>query len=112
VIYLGKDEPIDLIRWVVFGESLQDYAILQTVGISPDDALRGDTKTYAEFLKNRGTGAAEGSSKFSAPLQRLTHHIHALFLDGAPLLGTSSAASVRSLSGFLKKPALPQLRRT
>jgi hypothetical protein len=52
MIYPGKDGPIDSIRWEVFAESLQDYAILQTAGISPDDALLEDIKTYANFPKN------------------------------------------------------------
>ncbi|WP_435015451.1 DUF4091 domain-containing protein [Tundrisphaera sp. TA3] len=49
VIYPGPDGPIDSIRWEVFAESLQDYAILQTAGISPDDPLLAEFKTYAEF---------------------------------------------------------------
>jgi hypothetical protein len=53
MIYPGKDGPIDSIRWEVFAESLQDYAILQTAGISPEDALLEDIKTYAEFPKNK-----------------------------------------------------------
>jgi len=52
VIYPGKDGPIDSIRWEVFAESLQDYAILQTAGIKPNDPLLADLKTYADFPKN------------------------------------------------------------
>jgi hypothetical protein len=52
MIYPGKDGPIDSIRWEVFAESLQDYAILQTAGIDPDDALLQEIKTYGDFPKN------------------------------------------------------------
>ena len=52
VVYPGKDGPIDSIRWEIFAESLQDYAILQSAGIKPDDPLLADVKTYAEFPKD------------------------------------------------------------
>lgn len=52
VIYPGADgQPMDSIRWEVFAEALQDYAILQTAGIKPDDAMLNDIKTYANFPK-------------------------------------------------------------
>jgi hypothetical protein len=50
VIYPGGDgKPMDSIRWEVFAESLQDYAILQTAGISPDDPMLADIKSYKDF---------------------------------------------------------------
>jgi hypothetical protein len=53
VIYPGGDgKPMDSIRWEVFAEALQDYAILQTAGIKRDDALLADIKTYGDFPKN------------------------------------------------------------
>ena len=52
-VYPGADgKPIDSIRWEVWAESLQDYAILQTAGIKPDDPMLADIKTYANFPKN------------------------------------------------------------
>jgi hypothetical protein len=52
MIYPGANgQPMDSIRWEVFAEALQDYAILQTAGIRPEDALLGDIKTYANFPK-------------------------------------------------------------
>jgi hypothetical protein len=54
MIYPGKDGPIDSVRWEVFAESLQDYAILQTAGIDPDDAMLEEIKTYGDFPKNEG----------------------------------------------------------
>jgi hypothetical protein len=51
-IYPGKDGPIDSIRWEVFADSLQDYAILQSAGIKPDDSLLRPLKSYADFPKS------------------------------------------------------------
>jgi hypothetical protein len=52
VVYPGKDGPIDSIRWEVFAEALQDYAILQTAGVKPDSALLSEIKSYADFPKS------------------------------------------------------------
>jgi hypothetical protein len=53
MIYPGKDgRPMDSIRWEVFAEALQDYAILQTAGIKPDDMLLSEIQTYGDFPKN------------------------------------------------------------
>ena len=52
MIYPGEQRPIDSLRWEVFAESLQDYAILQTAGIKPEDPMLSSLKTYADFPKN------------------------------------------------------------
>ncbi|SIN75822.1 protein of unknown function [Singulisphaera sp. GP187] len=52
VVYPGTDGPIDSIRWEVFAESLQDYALLQSAGIPPDDPLLDPIKDYATFPKS------------------------------------------------------------
>jgi hypothetical protein len=53
MIYPGKDgRPIDSIRWEVFAESLQDYAILQTAGVKRDDAMLSEIRSYADFPKS------------------------------------------------------------
>ena len=52
MIYPGEEGPVDSLRWEVFSESLQDYAILQTAGLKPNDPLLSDLKTYAQFPKN------------------------------------------------------------
>ena len=53
MIYPGKDgQPLDSIRWEVFAESLQDYAILQTAGIKPEAAMLLALKGYDDFPKN------------------------------------------------------------
>jgi hypothetical protein len=49
VVYPGEGGPIDSIRWEIFAESLQDYALLQTAGISRDDPMLSELKTYADF---------------------------------------------------------------
>jgi hypothetical protein len=50
-VYPGANGPIDSVRWEVFGESLQDYAILQTAGIKPDSDLLSDINSYEDFPK-------------------------------------------------------------
>jgi hypothetical protein len=52
MIYPGPDGPLDSIRWEVFAESLQDYAILQSAGIKRDDPMLADLKSYAVFPKD------------------------------------------------------------
>ena len=51
VVYPGPDGPLDSIRWEVFAESLEDYALLQTLGVKPDDPILKDIHTYADFPK-------------------------------------------------------------
>lgn len=53
VVYPGPDGPIDSIRWEVFAESLQDYAILQAAGVKPDDPMLAEIKDYREFPKTQ-----------------------------------------------------------
>lgn len=52
VVYPGADGPIDSIRWEVFSESLQDYAILQTAGVRPDDPMLAAIEDYRKFPKS------------------------------------------------------------
>ena len=49
VVYPGSDGPLDSLRWEVFAESLQDYALIQNSGIVPEDPLLADIKNYADF---------------------------------------------------------------
>ena len=51
VVYPGPDGPVDSIRWEVFAEALQDYALLQTVGIARDDPLLADIVSFTDFPK-------------------------------------------------------------
>jgi hypothetical protein len=52
VVYPGTDGPLDSIRWEVFAESLNDYALLQTLDIGRDSELLVDLLGYDEFPKN------------------------------------------------------------
>jgi hypothetical protein len=52
MIYPGSHGPIDSIRWEVFAESLQDYAILQTADVSRDDEKLSSIKSYKDFPKS------------------------------------------------------------
>jgi len=49
VVYPGREGPVDSLRWEVFAESLQDYALLQSAGVTPEDPMLADIKDYAEF---------------------------------------------------------------
>lgn len=51
LVYPGQDGPIDSLRWEVFADSLQDYALLQSAGIAPEDALLEELCGYADFPK-------------------------------------------------------------
>ncbi len=50
-VYPGPDGPIDSIRWEVFGESLQDYRLLQTLGVPRDHPLLAPMRSFADFPK-------------------------------------------------------------
>jgi len=52
VVYPGDDGPVDSLRWEVFAESLQDYALLQAAGVEPDDAALSGVKGFAEFPRS------------------------------------------------------------
>ena len=51
VVYPGPDGPLDSIRWEVFSEALQDYALLQSAGIDRNSALLSELKNYWDFPK-------------------------------------------------------------
>jgi len=51
-VYPGENGPVDSVRWEVFAESLQDYALLQSAGIKPSDPLLEAIKDYREFPKS------------------------------------------------------------
>ena len=51
VVYPGPNGPIDSIRWEVFGESLQDYQLLQTLNVKHDDPLLARIRNFQDFPK-------------------------------------------------------------
>ncbi|MFK7693195.1 glycoside hydrolase domain-containing protein [Paenibacillus sp. HJGM_3] len=52
VVYPGEDGPVDSIRWEIFAEGLQDYALLQTLGVDPDDERLGAIHNYSDFPRS------------------------------------------------------------
>jgi len=52
LVYPGESGPVDSLRWEVFAESLQDYALLQTAGVDPEDASLAAIEDYAEFPRD------------------------------------------------------------
>ncbi len=50
-VYPGADGPIDSIRWEIFAEGLQDYALLQTLEVDPDDPRLARIKSFRDFPK-------------------------------------------------------------
>jgi hypothetical protein len=52
VLYPGPAGPLDSIRWEVFAESLQDYALLQAAAVERDDPLLADTQDFAAFPRD------------------------------------------------------------
>jgi len=52
VVYPGPNGPISSIRWEVFSESLQDYALLQSAGVKPDDPMLASLESYEVFPKS------------------------------------------------------------
>jgi hypothetical protein len=51
-VYPGPNGPIDSIRWEVFAESMQDYALMQTLGIDPAGKLLRPIKDYQDFPRD------------------------------------------------------------
>ncbi len=52
VVYPGPDGPVDSIRWEILGESLQDYCLLQTLGIDRDSELLKDITSFEEWPRD------------------------------------------------------------
>ncbi len=51
LVYPGPDGPRDSIRWEVFAESLQDYQLLQALGVDRDDPVLAPVRSFADFPK-------------------------------------------------------------
>lgn len=50
MVYPGKNGPLDSIRWEVFSESLQDYALLQTLGITRSSL--SELRSFEDYPKS------------------------------------------------------------
>jgi hypothetical protein len=64
LVYPGAEGPIDSLRWEVFGEALQDYALLQTLGVSRDDPLLAPIQSFADFPKQAAWRQATRAALF------------------------------------------------
>jgi hypothetical protein len=64
-VYPGENGPVDSIRWEVFGESLQDYRLLQTLGISREHALLSALHSFADFPKTAAWRQAARAELFA-----------------------------------------------
>jgi len=53
-VYPGPDGPVDSLRWEIFAESLQDYALLQASELAPNDPALADIRDYADFPRDAG----------------------------------------------------------
>ena len=70
VVYPGPDGPVDSIRWEVFGESLQDYQLLQTLGVSRSDRRLSAIRSFEDFPKNAAWRAKLRSALLSGAGRR------------------------------------------
>jgi hypothetical protein len=52
LVYPGKDGPVDSIRWEIFAESLQDYALLQTLEVPRNAPLLRALRSFEDFPKD------------------------------------------------------------
>lgn len=52
LVYPGPDGPVDSMRWEIFAEAMQDYALLQTLNIPRDDRLLAPLRSFADFPKD------------------------------------------------------------
>lgn len=53
-VYPGPHGPVDSMRWEVFSEALQDYALLETLGVDRDDQSLRPVRSFEDFPKGEG----------------------------------------------------------
>jgi hypothetical protein len=53
-VYPGASGPVDSLRWELFAESLQDYALLQQAGVARDDPLLAPLRSFEDFPREAG----------------------------------------------------------
>jgi hypothetical protein len=51
-VYPGPEGPLDSVRWEVFAEAMDDYALLETLGVARDDPLLAPIASFAAFPKD------------------------------------------------------------
>lgn len=52
LVYPGENGPIDSIRWELFADAMQDFRLLQTLGVSRDDPLLAPIESFRDFPKD------------------------------------------------------------
>ncbi len=52
MLYPGPEGPNDSLRWEIFAESLQDYALLQAAGVDREDRLLASLASFTDFPKS------------------------------------------------------------
>jgi hypothetical protein len=52
LVYPGENGPIDSIRWETISLAFQDYQLLQSMGISKEDKLLNEFRSFADFPKS------------------------------------------------------------
>jgi hypothetical protein len=53
MVYPGPDGPVDSLRWEIIGESLQDYTLMQTLGVDRSNELFAPILNFCDFPNNR-----------------------------------------------------------
>ena len=51
MVYPGPEGPVDSLRWEIIAESLQDYALMQTLGMDRSDELFAPILDFSDFPK-------------------------------------------------------------
>jgi len=51
MVYPGPEGPVDSLRWEVIAESLQDYALMQSLGVDRSDELFAPILNFCDFPK-------------------------------------------------------------
>ena len=69
LVYPGADGPVDSIRWELFGEAMQDYRLLQTLGVDRDDKLLAKIKSFSDFPKDASWRIAARARLFAKAKQ-------------------------------------------
>jgi len=51
MVYPGPEGPVDSMRWEIIGESLQDYALMQTLRVDRSHELFAQILNFYDFPK-------------------------------------------------------------
>lgn len=66
LVYPGENGPIDSMRWEIIAESMQDYALLQTLGVDREDKLLKKIVSFSDFPKDASWRLAVRAKLFAA----------------------------------------------